>query len=62
MTALEGDFAEAPLVVQYNHRDAPDAVSVPVLREALEVDRPRRRAQGGRKRQADRVPRAAKGS
>lgn len=35
MTALEGDFAEAPLVVQYNHRDAPDAVSVPVLREAL---------------------------
>jgi hypothetical protein len=35
MTALEGDTAEAPLVVQYNHRDSPDAVSVPVLREAL---------------------------
>ena len=35
MTALEGDFADAPLVVQYNHRDSPDAVSVPVLREAM---------------------------
>ena len=35
MTALEGDTAEAPLIVQYNHRDSPDAVSVPVLRDAL---------------------------